>query len=159
MDYEVLYHRAKAEANLRKHGVSFEEAAGALCDPLALVHPDDAHSENEDRYVLIGESNEDRLLTVCFTIIDDTARIISARRATPAEGRQYMKDRPIRETPDSDDMLPEYGHLEGWKPNPFKFVRLAAFVEIDPDVHSVFRTSKEVNDALRTLLPGKDVEQ
>ena len=79
----------KAASNLRKHGVSFEEAATAFGDPLSLTIPDPDHSLNEDRYVLIGESQMERLLVVAHTERSDTIRIISARLATRGERKSY----------------------------------------------------------------------
>jgi len=79
----------KAASNLRKHGVSFEEAATAFGDPLSLTIPDPDHSLNEDRYVLIGESQMERLLVVAHTERSDTIRIISARLATRGERVSY----------------------------------------------------------------------
>ena len=57
----------KASSNLRKHGVSFKEAATAFGDPLSLTIPDPDHSIGEDRFVLIGESQKERLLAVAHT--------------------------------------------------------------------------------------------
>ena len=79
----------KAASNLRKHGVSFEEAATAFGDPLSLTIPDPDHSLDEDRYVLIGESQMERLLVVAHTERSDTIRIISARLATRGERKSY----------------------------------------------------------------------
>ena len=77
----------KATANIRKHGVSFEEAATVFADPLALAVDDVVDS---GRTVLIGLSDRLRvLLTVYSDIDDDTVRIISARRATSHERRRY----------------------------------------------------------------------
>ncbi|MEZ4424829.1 MAG: BrnT family toxin [Gemmatimonadota bacterium] len=81
----------KARSNQRKHGVSFEEAASAFYDDDALVLEDPEHSGDEDRFILQGLSSLVRLLVVihCFRDADDTIRIISARKATPAEAGHY----------------------------------------------------------------------
>ena len=79
----------KAAANLRKHGVSFEEAASAFGDPLSLTIPDPEHSEAEERCVLLGMTEGHRLVVVAHTEQADTVRLISARLATPAERRDY----------------------------------------------------------------------
>lgn len=77
----------KAAANLRKHGVSFDEAASVFADPLALVVED---AVDPERAVLIGLSERMRVLLSVYTEIDDnTIRIISARRATSHERRHY----------------------------------------------------------------------
>jgi len=79
----------KAVANSKKHGVRFEEAATALLDPRALAQ-EDADSEGEARWVLIGMSTNARLLTVVYTLRDETRiRLISARKATRKEAGYY----------------------------------------------------------------------
>jgi uncharacterized DUF497 family protein len=79
----------KAAANLRKHGVSFEEATTALRDDLAVTGYDPDHSEDEHRFVTFGVSNEGRLLVVGHTERGDMVRIINARRAKRAERKIY----------------------------------------------------------------------
>jgi hypothetical protein len=79
----------KAEINREKHGVSFEEAATVFGDPLAVIFDDEGHSTYEDREIIVGHSLNDRLLFVCFIERDGQVRIISARRATPREQRDY----------------------------------------------------------------------
>jgi uncharacterized DUF497 family protein len=79
----------KAAGNLKKHGVTFEEAASCLLDPLALARPD-PDAKDELRLLLLGMSQAGRLLTVCYTLRDDeTIRLISARRATRKEVTSY----------------------------------------------------------------------
>ncbi|MGB7987857.1 MAG: BrnT family toxin [Candidatus Methylophosphatis roskildensis] len=82
----------KAEANLRKHGVSFEEAATALRDDLSLTGHDPDHSLEEDRLVTFGVSAEGRLLVVAHTERRGAVRIISARPATKSERKIYEED-------------------------------------------------------------------
>jgi len=79
----------KARANLRKHKVSFDEASTIFSDPLALEIHDPLHSELEDRFVMVGTSLRRRLLVVVFTERIDTIRLISARKATHRERKQY----------------------------------------------------------------------
>jgi len=79
----------KAQANLEKHGVAFEEAATAFGDPLSLTIEDPDHSEEENRYILIGQAITHRLLVVVHTEQHDRIRIISARMATKQEIRTY----------------------------------------------------------------------
>ena len=79
----------KARRNLKKHKVSFEEAATVFGDPLSLTIEDPLHSKGQERFVIIGESNQRRLLVVVHTEWGDTIRIISARLATPHERRDY----------------------------------------------------------------------
>ncbi len=79
----------KAETNLRKHGVTFPEAATVFNDPLAITAPDPDHSDDEEREVTFGISRQNRLLVVVHTEHDNKTRIISARFATRAEKRAY----------------------------------------------------------------------
>jgi uncharacterized DUF497 family protein len=80
---------AKAAANIKKHGVSFEEAATAFQDPLARIHADPYHSGLESREILIGHSVQQRLLLVAFTNRRGRLRLISARAVTRRERRDY----------------------------------------------------------------------
>jgi uncharacterized DUF497 family protein len=83
---------AKARANLRKHGVSFEEASTVFYDELAVTGADPDHSVGEARFVTFGVSSEQRLLVVAHAGRGETVRIISARKATPPERRIYEDD-------------------------------------------------------------------
>lgn len=85
----------KAQANLRKHGVSFEEAKTVFADPFARLQRDPDHCEVEDRFLIVGASRlNGRLLLVCHCYrAGDTIRLISARKAAPAERRSYWKER------------------------------------------------------------------
>lgn len=88
---QVEFDPNKAATNLKKHGVSLAEAAGSLLDPFALVREDE-DAEGEARFVLVGMSRESRLLTVCYTLREEeTVRLITARRATRREERQYAE--------------------------------------------------------------------
>ncbi len=82
----------KAEGNLKLHGVSFDEASTAFSDTLSLTIYDPLHSGEEDRLVLVGASHKNRLLVVVHTDRKDKVRIISARKATKKERRQYEKN-------------------------------------------------------------------
>ena len=83
----------KADNNLRKHGIAFDEAITVFNDPLALIFDDTIHSEDEHREIIIGFSALSRLVLVCFVErVEDTIRIISARRATKNEIRDYEKN-------------------------------------------------------------------
>lgn len=79
------WNRAKAAGNLRKHGVSFDEAATVFADVLSHAFHDVDHSENESRFLLIGMSQSGRVLVVSHTDRGETVRIISAREATRKE--------------------------------------------------------------------------
>ena len=82
---------AKAAANLRAHGVSFEEAQSVFYDEHALLLDDPDHSADEDRFLLLGLSAALRVLVVvhCYREADTVVRIISARKATRSERAQY----------------------------------------------------------------------
>ena len=89
MHMDIEWDSDKADSNLKKHGVSFEEAATALLDPIALAQ-EDAASEGESRWVLIGTSAQLRLLTVVYALRhQDRVRLISARKATRKEAKHY----------------------------------------------------------------------
>jgi uncharacterized protein len=79
----------KAKKNLKKHGVGFEEASTVFADPLSLTIDDPLHSQDEERFVTLGESHRRRLLVVVFTERGDKIRIISARVASPGERKNY----------------------------------------------------------------------
>ncbi len=79
----------KAIASERNHGVTFDEAATVFGDPDALTIFDDYHSVQEDRFLTIGLSHRSRVLVVVYTEREPNIRLISARRATPSERRQY----------------------------------------------------------------------
>ena len=87
------WNAVKAATNIRKHGVSFEEAKSVFFDDFALKFFDQANSEVEDRFLMLGMSNETKLLIVCHCERDDgnTIRIISARKATKNESKHYLK--------------------------------------------------------------------
>jgi uncharacterized DUF497 family protein len=84
----------KAKANLRKHNVSFDEAQAVFFDQDAVQFWDEAHSSVENRFLMLGMSNRMRLLLVvhCYREDDATIRIISARKATRKEQREYPGD-------------------------------------------------------------------
>lgn len=81
----------KAKENVRKHGVSFEEASTVFADENARLMHDPDHSQGEDRFLLLGFSAKLRMLIVChaYRENDEVIRIISARKATPSERGQY----------------------------------------------------------------------
>ena len=79
----------KAKSNIKKHGVSFEEAATALSDPMAATGVDPDHSISEERYITFGISEKGRLVVVSHTEKDEAIRIISARKASKGERGLY----------------------------------------------------------------------
>jgi len=89
MSLEFEWDSRKAAENRRKHGVTFEEAATVFGDPLAVVFNDEDHSIGERREIMIGHSDEHRLLLVAFTERGDKIRIINARNVTKRELRDH----------------------------------------------------------------------
>jgi len=79
----------KAEYNIEKHGVSFIEAATVFYDPLSVTFDDPDHSDEEDRFIVIGASAQARLLMVAHTDRGNHIRIMSARTLKPRERRFY----------------------------------------------------------------------
>jgi uncharacterized protein len=93
MGLEFDWDPAKARTNLRKHRVSFREASTIFGDPYGRWKADPDHSEDDERWILIGLSEAGRLLTVVFTERGDIIRLISARRAEKREQNDYQTAR------------------------------------------------------------------
>ena len=93
MPYRFEWDRRKTLATRRKHGVSFDEASTVFDDPLAVTFEDDAHSNSDNRELIIGHSVNGQLLMVSFAERPGSIiRMISARPATPKERRDYETD-------------------------------------------------------------------
>ena len=88
-----IWDQKKKRRNVTQHGVSFEEARGAFFDERARLMHDPDHSDEEDRFILLGMSHKLRVLIVCqcYRENEKQIRIISARKATAAESRQYWR--------------------------------------------------------------------
>ena len=95
MPLQFVWDKRKATSNQRKHGISFEEAATVFSDPLSLAIEDPDHSEEEDRYLMLGFSYRLRVLVVSHSLRKNGSeiRIISARRATKKEQKVYFGER------------------------------------------------------------------
>lgn len=91
MSLQFEWESKKAEANKVKHGVSFEEAITVFADPLARIFEDPEHSETERREIIIGHSNKQNLILVSF-VENDRVRLISARKATRMERKDYEEN-------------------------------------------------------------------
>lgn len=92
--FDVGWNKAKAQANWRKHRVSFKQAASVMLDPMAMTRFDVEHSEVEDRWFTLGQASDGRLLAVSHTYQEMPGgkpwiRLISARPATRQEQRRY----------------------------------------------------------------------
>ena len=83
----------KNEANIRKHGVAFSEAATVFGDVLSITVPDPDHSQEEDRYIITGMSGQNRLMMVAHLERGERIRIISARGLNRSEKRDYEENR------------------------------------------------------------------
>lgn len=95
MGIRFEWDRRKGAANLRKHGVSFDEASTVFHDPLARIFDDEEHSDDESREIVIGHSVTGRLLLVSFVErTENVIRIISARPTTTHERGDYEKNQP-----------------------------------------------------------------
>lgn len=89
MNLIITWNPQKARSNRRKHGVSFEEATSVFYDPLSITIDDPLHSNDEERFIIIGISTQRRVLVVAHTDKGDIIRIISARPAETYEREQY----------------------------------------------------------------------
>jgi uncharacterized protein len=92
MSLKFEWDSRKALSNFSKHGVSFQEALTAFADPLARIFDDEDHSIKEQREIIIGHSAKERLLVVCFTAQRESVRILSARKATRQERKEYEEN-------------------------------------------------------------------
>ncbi len=93
MSLEFEWDATKAEANIKKHGVGFEEALTVFADPLARIFDDPDHSAEERREIIVGHSAKRQLLIVCFTEREGRIRIISARHSTRRERQDYEQNK------------------------------------------------------------------
>ena len=89
MKLKFEWDEGKAEANLKKHKVSFDEATTVFIDSFSIAIPDPDHSVDEQRYIDIGSSDNGRVLVVVYTERGANIRIISCRKATPSERKRY----------------------------------------------------------------------
>jgi uncharacterized DUF497 family protein len=154
MTLRISWDSVKAAENYRKHGVSFDEAREVFTDPLRATENDYSHSDDEDRYTSFGATAAGKVLFVVYTIQEEVVHLISARLATRSERRSYMdEEQKIYDEP----MEPgdeETSHFD-WS----RAVRGLHYIPwvkgtatLDEDVYSIFRTSEEVNNALRMLI-------
>ncbi len=91
MSFTFEWDEKKASENLTKHGVSFSEASTVYADPLSRTILDPLHSEAEERFIVLGQSGLQHLLVVVHMYRGDIIRIISARRATSSERKDYER--------------------------------------------------------------------
>jgi uncharacterized DUF497 family protein len=155
VNLKVRWDPFKAEENSRKHGVIFEEAQTIFFDPLFVSVEDTEHSHGEDRRFAIGESIRHRLLALIYTIRSEESWIITARIATRAESRRYMRGDRLRDHGIDQDEHDPSAHLD-WS----KAVRGLHYikprgpitVQIEPVLAEFFRNEEMVNEALRFMI-------
>jgi uncharacterized DUF497 family protein len=153
---KIRWNAAKAELNWQKHGVSFYAAEAIFDDEHVAWLEDIEHSHDEERFLAIGETGGGQLLVVSYTIRDDEAWLISARRATPAERRRYMRGDQIRDDkqqPIDLSDIPETDFTNAVRGRSNVVLRQGILrVSIDADVARHYTTDEAVNDALRLLI-------
>lgn|SRR5262245_49093436 len=150
MSLEFEWDAWKARSNAQEHGVSFEQASTVFGDPLARTILDPLHSDEEDRFVIMGESVDRRLLVVVFTERGKRIRLISAREATRRRGRIMKRATKPKRDP---DMLDEYDFSRGERGKYAKrYAEGTNVVVLAPDVAAAFPTAEAVNQALRALI-------
>jgi len=137
----------KAKKNLRKHGVSFEEAVTVFYDPLSATFDDPDHSVGEDLFITIGLSSRDRLIVVAKVYESSTRGLQPRRRG------KSMKDKQKKS---QDEVRPEYNFDYSRAVRGKYYKRLmeegSNVVVLEPDVAKAFHDSASVNEALRSLL-------
>ena len=147
---EFEWDLAKAAANHTKHGVTFEEAQSVFDDPFYIDFYDPDHSDDGNRYLVVGRSVASRLLVISYTERNGKTRLISARPTTRQEQRDYEEGQNKME----DNLRPEYElrRLRIRKTGPARTHFAGLLVALEPDVASAFPNADAVNKALRSLL-------
>jgi hypothetical protein len=147
---EFEWDQRKASANLKKHGVSFQEAATVFGDPLAITFSDPDHSEHELRFLTFGISRANRLL-----VVGHTERVVERQGLSTRARRRIVRGLFMKKAR-KDELRPEYrrGDLgEGARGKYLKNYRAGTnLVLLRPEVAAAFPTERAVNDALRSLI-------
>ncbi len=150
MSLNFQWDENKAESNLSKHGVNFEEAATVFGDPFSLTIPDPAHSQSEDRFIILGTSHNDKLLVVVHT---DAERVSasSARGVRAAKNARLMKKAHSKTT--EPEMQAEYD-FSGAERGKYarRYAQGTNVVVLEPDVAKAFPNAEAVNSSLRALV-------
>jgi hypothetical protein len=166
MAFRFQWDPAKAEANRRKHGVTFEEAASAFADLLSVTIPDPKHSAEEPRFLLVGLTDQHRLVVVAHTERGDNIRLISVASRSSASARPMKKSsrkgssrarsKNARRSA-LDEMLPEYNFSGGVRGKYARRFRDGTnLILLEPDLAERFPDSVAVNRALRALVEIAD---
>ncbi len=145
MPLKFQWDENKAETNLTRHGVSFGEAATVFGDLRALTIPDPAHSEAEQRFVILGISSSGKMLVVVQTELDDRVR-----DQPVAENEKAMKKTANK--PSEASMQPEYDFSAGTRGKyAARYAQGTNVVMLDPDVAKSFPNAEAVNSSLLAL--------
>ena len=155
MGYIFEWDPKKAESNVRKHGVAFDEASTVFGDPLALLMPDPDHSLGEERYLVLGTSSQQRLWW--WPLLSGLRAHAQSQHGGPQEangGAMKKKDNRRSRNIDHDTMRPQYdfaGAARGI--TAARYAQGANIAVIDPEVLDVSPDEASVNQALRALAP------
>ena len=156
MPYQFEWDANKASANLRKHGVSFDEAVTAFSDRLSILLPDPDHSLGEERYLVMGLSTRGRLWLLPLSSarhepessLQDSLPDASAITMKKAKAKQQVREA------DRDTMRPEYDFSKGARGvTAARYREGTNIIVLDPELMDVFPDSEAVNEALRALAP------
>ena len=155
MAAKFTWDKLKARTNQAKHRVSFDEALTVFADPLARIFDDIDHSTSENREIIVGCSERQRLLLVC--LVKRLQSGSSAPGVRPVESAAIMKKTKARKKISRDtveDMRREYRFdYRNARPNRFaRLMRDTVTVTLDPDVATVFQSSASVNSLLRSVI-------
>jgi uncharacterized DUF497 family protein len=139
----------KADGNISKHGVSFDEASTVFGDPLAVSIPDPDHSVDEDRYLTAGLSSDNGCWSsLTFTVSATSESLQRAMQVAWKENNMSQNNNP-----EPDEMRDEYDFSGGVRGRFYQeYMKGTNVVLLDADVAEVFRDSEAVNQALRTLI-------
>jgi uncharacterized protein len=138
---EFEWDSRKAASNLAKHGVSFDEAATVFGDPLGRIVADSRHSAEEERFVLLGNSQRSHLLAVMFVDRGKAIRIIVRARQPAVSVKTMKRERSkgdIKKRVAADEILPEYDFANGTS-NKYasRYAAGSSVIVLDPDVAGV----------------------
>ena len=153
----------KAEANLVKHEVSFEEAVTVFADPLARIFPDEEHSVDELREIIIGHSAGPQLILMNFTSIDDRVRISVHAKRLAGSAKIMKKTLGRKKKPVNEETLRSEYRFDYSKSQPNRFAakmsKETVAVVLEPDVAKIFKSSEVVNALLRSIIAAMPSKQ
>ena len=153
MSIKFEWNPRKARSNVRKHGIDFDGATTVFADLLSITIPDPDHSKNEERWVIMGLSNRQRLLVVVHTEEAETIRIISVRRAEAYGGQTALSGGNMKKgTRKDNEMRKRYDFTGGVRGKyAHRYAEGTNVVVLDPDVAQFFPNRQTVNETLRAV--------